>query len=111
MTTLGPRLVVVAVLALFLSFSASSAAQTSFRSQGTKNIGTVSLTAPLAQYFSLALGSWPPWDDWGWGPPKPPQPKKPPVAVPDGGSSEMYLSFLGLACLVAIFWRQRQTSH
>ncbi len=115
MTTFGPRVLVAAVLALLLSFSTRSVAQTAVRSQGIRDVATLSVTSPLAQHFSLALGSWPPWDDWGWGRPSklpsPPKPKNPPVAVPEGGSPTTYLSLVGLACIIAMVLRQRQTSH
>lgn len=110
LTTLEPRVLAVAVLAGLLAFSSSSVAQTSARSAGIRDIATLSLTSPLL----VALGSWPPWDGWGWdkpSAPKPPNPKKPPVGVPEGGSEAMYLSFGGLACLTALIWQQRQTSH
>jgi len=105
---LGPRVVLVAVLAFLVSLSTSSVAQTAVSSQSIRDVASLSVPPTLTQHFALALGSSPLWDGWGWGKPKP---RKLPVTVPEGSSAVTYLAFVGLACLTAIILGKRQKSR
>jgi hypothetical protein len=103
----GPRLLFTAVLALLLLVPVSSVAQSAANQPGKQSFDAFFPTANLVQYSSVGLFSEPIWNDGGWNKRK----KTPPTHVPEGGSTAMYLSLAGFACLAAIARKKRQASE
>jgi hypothetical protein len=102
----GPRLLFTAVLALLLLVPVSSVAQSAGNPPGKRSLDAFFRTANLVQYSSASLFSEPLWNDGGWN-----QKKTPPTHVPEGGSTAIYLSLAGFACLAAIARKKRQASE
>jgi hypothetical protein len=107
LSRLGPRVGFIAFLAFLLLSSASSVAQTAEKPGFSRGSNAFSAIATLSQNYSPNVWSDPLWNNGDWGRKK----KKPPVQVPEGGSTAMYLSLTGFACLAAISMKKRQTSE
>lgn len=108
MTSLGPRALVIGVLALLFFFSTTSIAQTAVVPPSTESISTFFQSGWFLPDPPPPVKSDPLWDRDGWNNGKP---KKPPVGVPEGGSTSMYLGLTGFACLLAIGFGRRRKSQ
>jgi hypothetical protein len=105
-SNLGPKVLFVAVLTLSVSFPAKSFVQNSVPTGSGPEFSLHIPSPGPGQNPSFRGPSGPSWNDGGWGNEK----KNPPVGIPEGGSSTMYLALAGFAFMTAIGFRRWQES-
>lgn len=101
MNRFGPRVLGVALLWFLLLLPASSLGQVAVTS--ASGFSTTGLQIQTANLWSEPL-----WNQGQWWRGKQ---RKPPAHIPDGGSTAIYLSLTGLACLAAISMKKRLKSE
>jgi hypothetical protein len=110
LSRLGPKVVFAAVLGFLVLLSANSIAQAEVTPRFSVTSVAFSQLTWGAQDNFLGLWFEPLWNH-GDSNTKPPGRKLPPVHVPEGGSTAMYLTLAGLACIAAIARKKRQASE